>query len=266
MATIDRGDCDLWWTEEGNPDGPAVLLIMGFGYPSSMWFRVVPALADRYRVLRYDNRGTGATGVPPGPYPVPLMAEDGIAVLDAAGVDRAHVIGASMGGGIAQSLALDFPERVRSLVLACTAAGGPTVIPSESSRHEAAAAEGLSPEEAAELHLRYVYARATPREMIDEDLAVRAAQPTAPEGMLNQAQGVAAFAAVGTVGRLHELRMPTLVITGDEDGLVHPENSRLIADHIAGSELVVIAGASHVLFTDQPEASTRALRDFLDRH
>jgi len=120
MPFVKRPDARIWWDQSGT--GDPILLIMGHTYGADMWHRTAPELAAAYRVIRFDNRGAGRSSDPPGPYPVPLMAEDALAVLDAAGAASAHVYGVSMGGFIALQLALDHPGRVRSLVLGCTAA------------------------------------------------------------------------------------------------------------------------------------------------
>ena len=101
---------------------------MGLSYPAYMWHRSRPVLAKSYRTIALDNRGVGQSDAPPGVYPIALMASDAAAVLDAAGIESAHVFGASMGGMIAQEFALQYPNRVRSLILACTAAGGPHAV------------------------------------------------------------------------------------------------------------------------------------------
>ena len=104
MPFIENQGVKIYWDEQGQ--GTPVLLIMGLGYPSQMWHRTRPLLAERYRTIALDNRGVGRSDVPPGPYPILVMAEDAAAVLDAAGVDSAHVYGISMGGMIAQEFAL----------------------------------------------------------------------------------------------------------------------------------------------------------------
>jgi len=123
VSVLERPDgARLWWTSEGQ--GEPVVLVMGLAYPADMWFRVSPVLAERYRVIRLDNRGAGRTGDVPGmPYTVETMAADVLAVLDEAGESTAHVVGVSMGGLVAQEVAMSAPERVRSLVLACTHPG-----------------------------------------------------------------------------------------------------------------------------------------------
>ena len=120
MPFAHRPGARIWWDQDGT--GDPILLIMGHAYGADMWHRTAPELAASYRVIRFDNRGVGRSSDPPGPYSVPLMAEDALAVLDAAGVASAHVYGVSLGGAIALQLALDHPGRVRSLILGCTAA------------------------------------------------------------------------------------------------------------------------------------------------
>lgn len=263
MPTIDRGDAQIWWDEEGS--GDPVLLIMGLGYSSDMWFRLVPELSTRFRTLRFDNRGVGRTGVPPGPYPVDTMAADAVAVLDAAGIDRAHVVGASMGGFIAQEVALQHPDRVRSLTLGCTGPGGEQMVPADPAALEMIMARStMSAEEAAEVAIPFVYASTTPRERIDEDFRVRMEIPTTPEGYTNQVLGVTGWG--GAYERLGTIKVPTLVLHGTADRLVDPDNAKVLADAIPDAELVLLEGASHVFFTDQPEASAKAIVSFLERH
>lgn len=263
MSLLERPDgARIWWTSEGA--GEPVVLVMGLAYPSDMWFRVAPALAQRYRVIRLDNRGAGRTGdVPGAPYTVETMAADVLAVLDAAGEDSAHVVGASMGGLVAQEVALTAPTRVRSLVLACTHPGTAHAVLTP----RAVALLGLrgmrNPRKAAEASIPYNYAPGTPRERIEEDWAVRMPLRGTRTGYFAQLRGTARWSGLA---RLPSLRVPTLVLHGEQDRLIPPENGRRIARAVPGAELALLADANHLLFTDQPEQARRLLLDWLDRH
>jgi 3-oxoadipate enol-lactonase len=259
MPFIENQNAKIYWDEQGQ--GTPVLLIMGLGYPSQMWHRTRPLLAERYRTIALDNRGVGRSDVPPGPYPIAVMAADAAGVLDAAGVDRAHVYGVSMGGMIAQEFALQYPSRVRSLILGCTAAGGPTAVRAEPEVTQLLMARGqMTPAEAAEAAIPFIYDRGTPRARIDEDLAVRKDWLPRPEAYINQLMGIIAWEAYS---RLEQIKAPTLVIHGEADRLVPPGNGELIAARIPNAKLILIPHASHIFATDQPEAAHRPVLDFL---
>src|ERR1700751_416956 len=156
MAFVENQGARIYWDEQGQ--GEPVLLIMGLGYPSAMWYRTRPALAARYRTIAMDNRGVGRSDTPPGPYSIRLMAWDAAAVLNAAGIERAHVFGVSMGGMIAQEFVLQYPRRVLSLILGCTAAGGPTAVRAEPEAIQMLMRrEKISPEQAAEAAVPFIY-------------------------------------------------------------------------------------------------------------
>jgi len=262
MAFVENQGARIYWDEQGQ--GEPVLLIMGLAYPSQMWYRTRPLLASRYRTLALDNRGIGRSDVPPGPYPILLMASDAAAVLDAAGVESAHVFGVSMGGMIAQELALQYPARVRSLILGCTAAGGPTAVRAEPEAIQMLTKrEKMSPEEAAEVAVPFIYDPETPRERIDEDIAIRRPWFPSAAGYAAQLQGVFGWEAYS---RLGQIAAPTLVIHGESDQLIPPGNANLIAERIPGAKLVMIPHASHLFFTDQPEVANRAIVEFLTVH
>jgi 3-oxoadipate enol-lactonase len=261
---VERPDgAKIAWFSDGPEDGPVVLLVMGLAYPAAMWFRLLPALTDRYRVVRLDNRGAGETGDVPGPYSVETMTADCLAVLDAAGVEQAHVAGYSMGGLIAQELALTSPGRVRSLLLIATHPGAahavwdPDAVAFLSSRGE------MTPRQAAEASIPFNYAPGTPADRLEEDWAVRLPLAATPQGYLAQLMGTAAWAGLE---RLGEVRVPTRVLHGELDRLVPPANGAMIAERIPGAELVVVPGANHLLFTDQPEPSVRGVTEWLARH
>jgi len=249
----------IYWEEHG--EGEPLLLIMGLGYTLEMWHRTVPALAKRYRTIIFDNRGVGRSNVPPGPYSMPMMAADAAAVMDAAGVGRAHVFGVSMGGVIAQELALQSPQRVRSLILGCTHHGGPEAVLAEPEVLSLLAARGtMGVEEGIRAMVPFIYDPATSRERIEEDLAIRRRTYPTSEGYLAQLQGIFTYESRS---RLAQLDVPTLVLHGESDRLVPPENGRRLAQLIARAKLVMIPEASHIFMTDQPEAAHQAILDFL---
>jgi pimeloyl-ACP methyl ester carboxylesterase len=259
MPFIQNQGAKIYWDERGQ--GEPLLLIMGLGYPSDMWYRTRPILAEKYRTIAIDNRGIARSDMPPGPYPIALMAADAIAVLDAAGVDSAHVFGISMGGMIAQELTLANSKRVRSLILGCTASGGSTAVQADPEVTKMLMARGvMTPEEAAEAAIPFIYDPGTPRARIDEDLKVRQPWLPPPEAYMAQLQGILAWEAYS---RLPQITAPTLVIHGENDRLVPVANGKLIASRIPGAKLVLIPHASHIFPSDQPEAAHRAILDFL---
>jgi pimeloyl-ACP methyl ester carboxylesterase len=259
MPFVENQEAKIYWDEQGH--GLPVLLIMGLGYPSVMWYRTRPVLAPRYRTIVLDNRGVGRSSMPPGPYPIALMASDAAAVLDAAGVESAHVFGISMGGMIAQEFALQYPKRVRSLILGCTASGGPRAVRAEADATHMIMARGqMAPEEAAQAAVPFIYDSGTPRARIDEDLAMRRPWFPRAEAYGAQLQGILAWEAYS---RLPQITAPTLVIHGENDRLVPSGNGKLIAERIPGAKLILIPNASHIFPTDQPEAAHQAVLEFL---
>ena len=260
MAFLHNQGARIYWDEQGS--GDPILLIMGLGYPSYLWHRTRPTLKERYRTIALDNRGSGQSDAPPGPYSIALMASDAAAALDAAGVERAHVFGLSMGGMIAQEFALQYPARVRSLILGCTAPGGPNAVRAEKRVTEILMGIGLGPEEHARAMRPYVYDSSTPLDRIEEDLAIRRQWFPKPEAYKAQLQGIYAWEAYS---RLQKIAAPTLVIHGETDQLVPVGNGELIAARINGSQLVKLAHASHIFTTDQPEASRKAVMEFLSQ-
>ena len=252
----------IYWEEHGR--GDPLLLIMGLGATMELWHRVTPMVSQTCRTILLDNRGAGKSDAPPGPYSIPQMADDALAVLDAAEVKDACVFGASMGGMIAQELALNHPERVRSLILGCTAPGGKASVAAEREVGAALAARAtLPPSDGARAMVPYTYDESTPRERVEEDIAIRERTAISNDAFSAQYQAIRSW--TGTIDRLGALTMPVLVIHGETDRLVPPENGRILARAIPHSKLVMIPKASHIFFTDQPEASRAAILSFLAR-
>jgi len=258
MPFINNQSAKIYWDEQGS--GEPVLLIMGLGYPSVMWFRTRPVLAQTYRTIAFDNRGVGRSDTPPGPYPIALMAADAAAVLDAAGIESAHVYGVSMGGMIAQEFTLQYPNRVRSLILGCTAPGGPHAVKAGPEVVEFLLQRKASKEEALEAAVPFIYDPHTPRQLIDEDIEMRRNWLPKQEAYIAQLQGILAWEAYS---RLGQIKAPTLVIHGETDRLIPCANSKLIAERIPGAELLLLPNASHIYPTDQAEMAQAAILKFL---
>ena len=256
MPHVVNEGAELYWEAHGS--GPPLLLIMGLSFTHEMWFRILPCLENRYRVVLFDNRGMGRSSVPRGPYSIPKMARDAAAVLRAAGASAAHVIGASMGGMIAQELALNHPAMVRSLALGCTSHSGLfgrwpdlTFVPRRPGKTRLEREQSI---------VKLLYADSTPRQRIEEDLRIRSACQWTGKGFLNQFAGILMWSAYR---RLPSISVPTLVVHGDQDRLVPPENGRAVARRIPGAKFELIENAGHILTTDQPELCSSSLLQFL---
>ncbi|MCO4253356.1 alpha/beta fold hydrolase [Pseudarthrobacter raffinosi] len=258
MPFVRMGESEVWWDTVG--DGTPVLLISGLSSPSDSWFRLVPLLAPHHRVITFDNLGTGRTQTPPGPFTMSMLADAAVGVVQASGASQVRVVAISMGGLIAQELALAHPDLVSSLVLVSTHAGAPHMVSDRASLDAVARAAELSPDERTSYLASLAYAKHTGVDKINEDLAVRAQRPTSEEGYRGQ------LAAAGEWERLDELSeiaCPTLLLHGEQDRLVSVENARQLAQAISGARLTVLPECGHQLFTDQLEAGAHTVLDFL---
>ena len=245
-------------------EGEPLLLIMGLSANADWWGdRFLQPLAERFHVVTYDNRGAGRSSKPEGPYPIPVMAEDAVGLMDHLGWDSAHVMGASMGGMIAQELALNHPERVRRLVLLCTTCGGSDQV---SASPEVLALlnaprAGMSEEDLARFSMPLLFPQRYIEEhpqLVDEVVRTHLIAPIQPKCFVWQLQGVTMWSCGS---RLADLRHPTLIVTGTKDVLIPPENSRVLARLIAGSRLMEIEGAGHgfqAMFPDEVAAEVLA--------
>lgn len=257
------GGTRLRFQLEGHEAGPVVVLSHSLGSHSGIWDPQVSVLGRRFRVLRYDTRGHGASGVPQGPYGLDQMAEDVRGLLDALRIERAAFVGISMGGMIGQVLALHHPERLHALVLCDTTSEVPAAArPMWEERVRVTRTKGMEPhvEPTVERWFTEPFRRTHPdvvdrvREMIRD---------TDPEGYVACCQ---AIEDLQLTDRLPEIRVPTLVVAGAEDPTTTPEVARGVHGRIEGSELSVLESAAHLCNMEQPEAFNRAVGDFLERH
>ena len=244
---------------ESTGEGPPLLLIQGLGYGRWGWDPIVPGLDPRHLVIAFDNRGIGESDKPGGPYTAAQMAGDALQVLDEAGVERAHVFGASLGGMIAQELAVIAPDRVDKLVLGCTTPGGPDAVPMpEVTLALFAEAASLAPDVALRRFVENALGESPPTELVDELFALRVLNPPDPAGWQSQAA-----AGMGFQGVEGEITAPTLILAGTADNVVDYRNAELLAARIPDSHVELLAGAGHLFFWEQPDACVRILNDFL---
>ena len=259
MPFVKSLGASIYWEEHG--EGPPVLLIMGLSFTLDMWFRILPFVSRSYRTVIFDNRGIGKSDVPPGPYSMRTLAADAVAVLDAAGVRAAHVVGASMGGMIAQEMALTFPERVLSLALGCTSYSGFFSKWPRFRKGPSGLAWLRSDRLARERSFRHLlYASQTPEALIEEDIRIRVACNWTFRGVMSQLSGILLW---NSYIRLPRIKVPTLVMHGDEDHLLPPQNGRIVASRIPNARFELLPNAGHMLTTDQPEATLEHLLRFL---
>jgi 3-oxoadipate enol-lactonase len=262
MPFISANSIELYYEIHGS--GEPLLLIMGLSHNSLSWKRSLPALAEHFQVILFDNRGTGRSSKPETPYSIELMAEDARAVLDAADVKSAHVYGISMGGMIAQRLALAHPDRVRSLVLGCTTPGGANhVQPHPDIAMAMLSRASASPVEAAWAAVPILYSESfiqNHRDAIAEDIETRLQIPTPAHGYMLQLQ---ACLAHDTHDELDRITVPTLVIHGDADVLVPFENGLALKERIKEAEFFQVHGAGHLYVTEAQDESNQRVVDFL---
>lgn len=255
----DNGDIALAWEEAGS--GSPVLLIHGLGYARWGWEPLVPLLAERHRVITFDNRGIGESSVPPGPYTAETMAGDAVAVLDAAGVEGAHVVGTSLGGMIAQELALAYPARVDRLVLIATTPGAPAGHPMpEVTVRLLTEASQLDPEVALRRFVENALGPDPDPELVERIMAHRLARPQDPAGWAAQAA-----AGTGYAGgeRARDIAAPTMVVTGTADRVVDPANADLLAEMIPNARVEKVTDGGHLVFWEHPALVAELINDFL---
>jgi 3-oxoadipate enol-lactonase len=250
------------YTLDGAASAPVVTLSHSLATDLSMWDPQMPALTSRYRVLRYDTRGHGGTDVPAGAYSLRQLAEDARALLGALRIARTHWIGLSMGGMIGQTLALESPELFQSLSLCDTSSRIPAEAkPLWQDRIKTAETQGMEPLVEATIGRWFTAPfREQRKDVVDKVRAmIRATDPRGYAGCCH------AIAALDLTDRLPAIKLPTLIIVGEEDQGTPVAASRAIHEKIAGSQLEILPSAAHLANMEQPAAFTKALEAFLGR-
>ncbi|MSP62127.1 MAG: alpha/beta fold hydrolase [Myxococcales bacterium] len=280
MPTVDRSGVPIYYETHGDLGDP-VLLLMGLGTDAHGWELQVPAFAARHRVLLLDNRGIGRSGKPPGPYSIAQLADDAVAVLDAVGLARAHVVGLSMGGMIAQEIALSHPARLGALVLAATFARPAREVLETTERGSQAVAgapsllgllgrgaggAAVDPLQMMRFLMPLVFSKQFLRERRDwlfQFFARSMGYGFSMEAFFGQ---VSAVLAHDTTSRLGGLSLPTLVITGTADALVPPHHSDELSRLIPGARLLRFEGATHGLQLEIADRFNASVLEFLAAH
>ena len=245
-------------------DGEPLALVHGLAYDRNGWGRFPDLLAQRFRVVLIDNRGVGESDAPEGPYAVTQMAADVVAVLDDAGIERTNLFGVSLGGFIAQELALTYPERLAKLVLASTAPGGPKAHPMPAAGLEAF---GKYPTMEREAGLRLMVENSLGEHgvrdvpgLADEIFAYRLER--APSLAAWQAQAYAG-ATFDSYDRIGSIQAPTLVVQGGADNVVDPRNAELLAELIPNARVEIVPERGHLLVWEDSERVAELVTEFL---
>jgi 3-oxoadipate enol-lactonase len=250
----------LYVEEHGK--GESVLLLEGLGQSLWAWREQIPAFAGHFRTIAFDTRGTGRSPVPEEPYGIDDLAQDAADVLDGR---AAHVVGLSMGGYVALTLALARPELVRSLVLVGTGAGGPGRVPRPQGVRDAyAAAVGLPFDEYGRRTMPFTFSPGwTERnpERFEEILAARREHPTSDVTL--DAHLEACYGFYGAGCEVERIETPALVIHGDADVIVPVQNGRMLAARMPNARYVELPGRGHNIQLEDPATINRLVLDFL---
>ena len=265
MPKTQSNGIELYYESHG--EGKPLVLISGLGYPHWQWHKMVPVLAEHFQVITFDNRGVGQSDKPAGPYTAQMLAQDTVGLLDALGIEKAIIVGHSMGGFIAQAMALDFPQRVEKLVLCSTNFGGPHHVPVTPEAMKVLSDVTSDPltrfKNGLVVSTAPGWADKNP-EMIEEWIKWRVANPIEPAPYQAQlAIGLSLLPeAAAFEDKLQRLDVPTLILFGAHDKVVPPANADLLSKKISGSTVMIFPDAGHFFPIEIAEAASRAITDF----
>jgi 3-oxoadipate enol-lactonase len=258
MPLAKVNDIDINYQVEGA--GDPLVMIMGFTAGRSGWTRQIRFFRKYYQVITFDNRGAGKSDKPPGPYSTRMMADDTVKLMDLLGIEKAHIMGASMGGMIAQELAINYPDRVMKLVLASTYArqdetSGDTV--------QQARFLQLTPEKRTAAMVGLAFNRPFYRFVFGllATVITRLTRASVRVGTEGQSE---ACRKHDTLSRLSSITAPTLVIVGTGDRLIKPDSSNVIAGRIPNARLVKVEGGSHYFPFEMKDVFNREVLNFLN--
>jgi pimeloyl-ACP methyl ester carboxylesterase len=244
MPVMKIDDFEMYYETHGEENEVPLVLIMGLGADANWWMLQIPEFSKNYKVITFDNRDVGRTSKTNISYTVDTMAEDTFNLLDKLGVEKTHILGFSMGGMIAQAFALNYPEKVRSLILCSTISLGP---------------KGLGVLRMWNELIETITRQA--KNPVLEQLAKYCVQ--LPKEFLHQCEAVEKF---DVIDRIRDIRAPTLVLIGDRDNIVPVWSAKEMASKIPNAEFKVLWGCGHTLFIEKWRAFNREVLKFLGKH
>lgn len=262
MNRIRVNNIDINYRFDGPRDATVLMMAHAMGTSHRLWDWQVPALTDRYQLLRYDWRGHGDSSAPPGPYTLTQFVEDAVGLMDALSIDKVHWIGISTGGMIGQGLAISYQNRLKSLSLCNTTSESNAWYRNwVAERQEVVRSHGMSP--VWDMTKRLWFTDAFVDAANDAYRAVRDVFVRTP--VLGYLGGTSAVADLAYHDDLHRITVPTQIIAAGDDPATPVEHSQVIHARIAHSSLVVLDGQRHFSNVEVPDKFNRALRSGLDQ-
>ncbi|MBI2488004.1 MAG: alpha/beta fold hydrolase [Deltaproteobacteria bacterium] len=281
---VEVNDINIYYEIHGK--GEPLLLVEGLGCSSWMWFKQIPDFSREYKVIVFDNRGVGDTDKPDMEYTMEMMADDAAGVLKALGIESAHVLGVSMGGFIAQEIAINYPDMVKSLALVSTSFSGRDIMHRGSSslfstfaglwelipamlefrgkvNAPMANSFGLTTEKKIRYGLSLAFAPEYFNSHIEEIDRIVEWRLVHPQPLYAWKRQLIAGMKFDATDRAHQIKAPTLVVTGSEDRVVQPESSKRLVEKIPNSRFVEVQGTGHLPFIEQAEEFNKMVLSFL---
>jgi proline-specific peptidase len=260
-------DVDLYYEIHGPSGAPPIVFIGGWASYLWVWFRQIPAFKYRFRCIVFDNRGAGRSSKPDNQYTMEMFADDVVGLMEALHIESAHILGISMGGMIAQQIAISYPEKVRSLIIVSSNFGGPNAVPMPDKTMAlliAVPTETISKEQAREMRFRATFSSQFIKEnrsVLEQIEKWMDEYPTPLYAQVHQSSAVAAFEAEN---ELKQISIPTLILQGDSDIAMLPKNAELLANRISTSRLVLIEGGSHFSIIEKYSKFNNEVMSFID--
>lgn len=260
------GDIKIYYEIRG--EGPPIIMIMGLSANKDWWPpQLVDKLSEKYRLILFDNRGAGRSDKPDIPYTMKMFANDTIGLMNVLEIKRAHIFGVSMGGMIAQEIAINYPNRVEKLILGCTTCGGPKgIMPSQEVLQMMTKARGEMPPE--EYARKYVVPLLFTKETVEKrpeiiETFVKS-YSIAPIPDFAYRRQLEAVIRHDTYDRLNKIKAHTLILHGKKDILVPPENADVLAEAIPNSKLVIFDNVGHAFIAEALDETCKAILEFLE--